>query len=351
MSESIRSYQGHVDNFQGVMALLTWQDPVRTSIAFGECVGVLMLVQNGGILRFFLYVGYLALGVTALVEFATKFVTGGQSGLVSYFKPSKFLNINKEHLQSHADTIVAVVYEALYWARRVLDARDLKLTLMTFAGLFVVYGMTATVPFASMLTVFVVGAFTLPAFYLKFQKELDHAHGYFSNIFSDKANSARSQFMNSQFMNGLNPHLQKFRQTRDKLCVIFGITPGGGAPGAPPPAAAPAPMAAPPAPSVRSVKPPSMKAASVRSMKAPSAHGSAHGSVKSPSHFNSAMAAGAGAVGGAAIGAGAMGMAGSHGSVYSGHHGGGSDYGSDYYDEGSMYGSEYSYMSQQPPHH
>lgn len=325
MSESVRSYQLHVENFNGMMGLLTWQDPVRTSIAFGECLAVLALVQNGGILRFILYIGYFALGVTALVEFVTRWLNGGRSGLVTYFKPSQLIAVNKEHLQGHADTLVAATHEFLYWVRRVLDARDLKLTLTTFAGLWILYALTAVIPVSSMLMVGVIGAFTLPGLYYKFQAEFDHAHGHFAGIFNQ-----HYQNYHGQAMATLDPHIQRYRSTRDAFGTIF----GRGAGGAAPVAAAIPPPAAPRAPSVRSMRPPS-KAPSVRSMKA--------ASIRSQG-MNPAMAAGAGALGGAAVGAGGMAMADQ-----------GSYYGSEYYDEGSMYGSEYSYMSEgahhpPPPH-
>ena len=342
-AESIRSFDGHVQNFHGLMSLFCWENPIRSATAFVECLVLLAICQNNGLLRLILHLGYLAIGVTALTEFATKFLNGGRAGLISSYRPSRLISVNKEHLQHHADTIVAIGVEALYWLRRILDARDLKLTLVSFAGIWILYGITAAISFGTLATIVVILAFTLPAIYYRFKAELDHAHGHFSNIFNAKYTD-----MQGQFNTAAGPQLERIRAARDGVNTIFGY-PAAGAAAAVPVAAA-VPMMAPPvempasAPSIRSFRPPSVRAPSVHapSVRAPSIQRAQTApSIRSnKSGFNPAMAVGAGALGGAALGAGAMGMAGGHsngGSMY--EH---SEYGDSY--GGSAYGSE-SYIS------
>lgn len=313
-AESIRSHQGHLQAAQNVRSLLNWDDPIRTSTVLAECLVLLAIFQNGGVFRFILRMGYLAIGVTAFTEFATKFLSGGQSGLVSSFRPSRMIFVNKEHLQIHGDMIASVGVEVLYWVRRVIDARDLKLTAVSFVAIWFLYILTAIVPFSMMLTIAVILAFLLPPIYSRFTAELDHAHAYFSSILSNKY----SEYHN-HVATAVDPHLQTYRSARDTMGTVFGTNRSM------PPDAAPPPPMAPPSMRAPSVRAPSIKAQSIKA-----------GSIKSQGGFNPAMAVGAGALGGAALGAGAMAMGGGGGSA------GGSAYSGEYSDYGSYDDEEYS---------
>lgn len=229
-ADSVRSYEVHVESVQGLMAVLRWQNPVKSATAFAESLIFLFIIQNGNILRFILQLGYLIIGITALTEFITKFLNGGRAGLVSSFKPSRLILINKERLQEHSDSLVAIGEELLYWIRRVLDARDLKLTLTAFFLTWILYAVTAIAPFSSLATTAVILAFTVPAIYTRFQTELEHARGHFSNIINNKYAEVQDQ-VNIK----AGPQLEKIRAARQTIGGVFGYTQGNSSPAAPAP--------------------------------------------------------------------------------------------------------------------
>lgn len=216
-AESNRSYQVHVESVRGLMSVLRWENPVKSATVFIECLVILFLIQNGDILRLFLQLGYIAIGITALTEFITKFLNGGRAGLVSSFKPSRLIAINKERLQEHSDSLVSIGEELLYWVRRVLDARDLGLTLTAFFATWALYVVTAIAPFSSLATSAIVIAFTVPAIYSRFRNELTHARGHFSGLIEAKYSQVQGQ-VNAK----AGPQLEKIQAARNTLGTIFG---------------------------------------------------------------------------------------------------------------------------------
>jgi hypothetical protein len=347
-AESIRSYQEHIQTFNSASSIFNWEDPIRTATAFGECLVLLAIFQNADLLRFVLRLCYLFIGITALTEIGTKFLNGGHAGLVSSYRPSRLMPINKDHVQYHANMFATMFAEALYWVRRVVDARDLKLTGVSIFFLWFTYCLTAVFSVSSILSLLVIGAFTVPAIYTRFRVEIDHARGHLGGICTKHYNNYHNQIATAT-----QPHLSKVSAAWGS---VFGA--GAGAAAAPPAAAAPAA-----APSVRSMKAPSVRsvhpaAASIKSAKPASIKSAKPASVRSMKSssggVNPALVAGGAALGGAALGAGAMAMMGggskapsvagsmggapsTHGSAPMSVYSGGGSAGA------SMYGSEYSY--------
>ena len=331
-AESIRSYQEHIQTFNGASSIFNWEDPIRTATAFGECLVLLAIFQSADFLRLVLRLCYLFIGITALTEIGTKFLNGGKAGLVSSYRPSRLMPINKDHVQYHANMFATMFAEVLYWVRRVVDARDLKLTGVSVFCLWFTYCLTAVFPVSSILSLLVIGAFTVPAIYTRFRAEIDHARGHLGGI----CNKHYSTYHN-QITSATQPHISKVSEVWG---TVFGAGAGAGAG-----AAAAAPAAA--APSVRSMKAPSVRSAHPGSIK--SAKPASVRSMKSGGGgANPALVAGGAALGGAALGAGAMAMMGGgskapsvapsmRGSVPPSVYSGGGSAGA------SMYGSEYSY--------
>ncbi|KAF5095444.1 hypothetical protein D0Z00_003140 [Geotrichum galactomycetum] len=328
-AESIRSYQEHVQTFNGASSIFNWEDPIRSATAFGECLVLLAIFQSADLLRLVLRLCYLFIGITALTEIGTKFLNGGNAGLVSAYRPSRLMPINKDHVEYHANMFATMFSEALYWVRRVVDARDLKLTGVSIFFLWFTYCLTAVFPVSSILSFLVIGAFTIPATYTRFRTEIDHMRGHLGGICTKHYHNYQNQIATAT-----QPHLSK-------VTAAWGNVFGG--------AAAAAPAAA--APSVRSMKAPSVRsvhtaAASIKSAKPASMKSVKPASVRSMKSSgggaNTALVAGGAALGGAALGAGAMAMMGggapsTHGSVPASVYSGGGSAGA------SMYGSDYSY--------
>lgn len=292
-AESIRSYQEHVQTFNVASSLFLWEDPIRSATAFGECLVLLAIFQSADLLRLVLRTFYLFIGITAATEIATKFLNGGHAGLVSSYRPSRLMPINKEHVQYHANLFATMFSEALYWVRRVVDVRDLRLSGISIFSLWFLYCLTAAISVSSILTMLVITAFTFPPIYMRFRAEIDHARGHIGGICTQHYNSYHDQFTSAT-----QPH---FSKVSTALGTVFGT-------GAAPAAAAP---------SIRSMKAPSVKsvhpAASIKSAKPASVKPAKPASVrsmKSGGGMNPAMVAGGAALGGAALGAGAMAMMG-----------------------------------------
>lgn len=257
------------------------------------------------------------------MEVVTKSLGGGNNGLVSSFKPSRFLMVDPAHIQYHAQTYASFVSESLYWLRRIIDAKDAKLTTMAIFSLFVLYILTMMVSLPSLLTILLITAFTFPPTYNRYRPEMDHAYGQISSVFGGHYSNYQGQFNTMTA-----PHFEKVRAAQNSIGSFFGR--GGGAPvpaaaaaaAAPVPAAvAPVPVEAPPvvaaasehAPSIRSMKAPSVKSSHSARSKAPSVRTMSAPSIRSvrskASGMNPAMLAGGAALGGAALGAGGMALA------------------------------------------
>lgn len=265
MSESVFSLEMHRQNISLLRPLLLWENPTRTAIVFAEIVTVLLMAQNSEFLRIVLRVIYYSLGLTVGLEVITNFLSGGRGGVISSFRPSKaFLQpINRDQIHYHSHVIASVVDECSYWFKRVFDARDPKLTVMTVVGLWILHNISYGVSISQLLTIVVIGAFLIPPIAHRYNHNLSHAYGYFSSAAGQHINQ-----LTGKVNENVGPHLSWSKNLYATIASIFGI--GGAATGA---AAAPQEPAK--APSVKSMnigepslhsRAPSMRTPSVRSM-------------------------------------------------------------------------------------
>lgn len=348
MSESVRSLDMHRQNVSLLRPLLLWENPTRTAIVFAEIMTVLFMAQNSEFLRMILRIIYYSLGVTVALEVVTNFLSGGRGGIVSSFRPSKALlqPINRDQIHYHSNAIASIVDECSYWFKRVFDARDPKLTMMTIGGLWFLHNISYGVSLSQLFTVIVIGAFIIPPIVHRYHHNLNHAYGYFSSAAGQQYNQ-----LTGKVNQNVGPHLDWGRSIYEKFANIFGVGAVGAgaaaaAAAAPPP---PAPVERAPsvrAPSVRSMsigapsihsrapsmRAPSMRAPSMRapSMRAPSMHGDAM-----------SMRSGMPPQGMGSIRSGMMGSRPQ--SIYS-------DYEGSYMSDGMSYMSRNTGRSQLPPH-
>lgn len=259
MSESVRSFELHRQNVSSVKPLLMWEDPLRTGLTLFELLVVMLMFQNSDFLRLVLRLVYFCLGATLFLELVTKFLSGGQTGLVSTFRPSRtFLHtVSRDQIQSRSNTIAAVLEEAVYWFKRAFDARDTTFTLSAFIAIWVFYISSYVVPVSTLFMLCLIGAFTLPVLTLRLEAQIAMARAYGYGL--------------------AQPHIDTFNSKMDNAhpyvkYVYGGISNqlgGGGGGGGPGPAAPATAAAAAAAAEVASVRAPSMRAPSAR---APSVH-------------------------------------------------------------------------------
>lgn len=217
-STSFSQQQKHVQRVDSLLSLLRWQNPVKSATILSELLVLLLFIHNDWrFLHSLLQIAYVTIGLVALTEAVTKFLNGGQAGLVSSFRPSRYVVIGSAQLQAHAGYIVVIAEELLYWIQRVLDATELRITITSFVFIFFVHRITAIVPFYPLINAVVIGAFTVPAIYARFQSEIDHANNYFANIFGEKVDLVKSE-INTKAAS----QIEFVNSTRQSVGVIFG---------------------------------------------------------------------------------------------------------------------------------
>ncbi|KAF5095036.1 hypothetical protein D0Z00_003298 [Geotrichum galactomycetum] len=217
-ANTLSQQEKHIQRVDSLLSLLRWQNPVKSATILAELFLLLSLIHNDWrILHSLLQLAYVVIGLVALTEAVTKFLNGGNAGLVSSFRPSRYVVIGSAQLQAHASYIVVIAEELLYWIQRVLDVTELGVTITAFISTFIIYQITAIMPFYPLINVVVLGAFTIPAIYARFQPEIDHANDYFANIFGQKVDHVKAE-INTKAAS----QIEFVKTTRNSVGAIFG---------------------------------------------------------------------------------------------------------------------------------
>ncbi|KAF5117937.1 hypothetical protein DUD61_004440 [Geotrichum candidum] len=247
-ASTLSQQQQHIKRVDSLLSLLRWQNPVKSATILTELILLLFLIHNDWrFLHSLLQLVYVAIGLVALTEAVTKFLNGGNAGLVSSFRPSRYVVIGSTELQAHAGYLVVIAEELLYWIQRVLDVTELRVTITAFVSTFIVHRITAIVPFYPLINAVVIGAFTIPAIYARFQPEIDHANSYFANIFGEKVDHVKAE-INTKAAS----QIEFVKTTRNSVGAIFGHSDAKvAAPAAPAAAPAAAPVSQAPAAAVK----------------------------------------------------------------------------------------------------
>ncbi|AGO10350.1 AaceriABL105Wp [[Ashbya] aceris (nom. inval.)] len=173
--------------------LLLWRNPVETGKVFGGLLVGLLVLKKVNLVTFFLRVLYTTLFLSSAVEFASKFVLG--QGLVTKYGGQECPNV-AAMLRPKLEAALGRLPAYQTQVRRLVFAASPQ---QTFKAAGLLYVLHILVSFFSVWTLgllSVVGAFTVPVVYHKYQREIDDAVQ--QGLTLAKAKSAEAQKMASE---------------------------------------------------------------------------------------------------------------------------------------------------------
>lgn len=203
--------------------VLTWSDPVHSGTVLLQILATLFIVRYGNLLRLFLRTTYWAIAVTGIAEFLTRQIHQSDQGMVSSYRPSRYINVSHVTIEKFASRAARHVNECLNELNKIFDAEDLSLSLVAFFATVFMYILTSCVSVSALLFIATLAAFTLPRLYLQFQKEIDQVidivqkelHKHYSNVHSQAKAAA-------------GPHLEKVQQQVSSVASSLGYSSGRG---------------------------------------------------------------------------------------------------------------------------
>ncbi|AAS50666.1 ABL105Wp [Eremothecium gossypii ATCC 10895] len=177
---------GHCD-------LLLWRNPVETGKVFGGLLVALLVLKKVNLVTFFLRVLYTTLFLSSAVEFASKFVLG--QGLVTKYGVQECPNV-AGMLRPKLEAALARLPAYQTQVRRLVFAASPQQTFKAAGLLYVLHILVSFFSVWTLALLSVVGAFTLPVVYHKYQREIDDA--VHQGLALAKAKSAEAQKMASE---------------------------------------------------------------------------------------------------------------------------------------------------------
>lgn len=168
--------------------LLTWKDPIKSGQVFGGIVFALISIKTINLINVIFRLGAVTLFVAAAAEYAGKLTTG--VGFVTRFRPE----YQKSDIPAKYASHVATVLEKLQLeSQKILYAKDIEVTLKSAGICYFMYKLTALISLWSLAFLSVITAFTVPALYEKYQKEIDTAVADYSKLAKEKALDVQKQ--------------------------------------------------------------------------------------------------------------------------------------------------------------
>jgi hypothetical protein len=202
-------------------AILTWENPVRSGTVLAEILGVLFVLSCGSLLRLGLKLVYWSIALTGGLEFVTRQIHGSNSGVVSSYRPSRFINVNQAVLEKYTSKAISCVSCTVSDLKKLLDAEDLGLSLAAFLTVYFAYLLIGCMSIPTILILFTVGAFAVPPLYLKFQKEID----VFIDFLYKEANKRYGE-LHGHVKKAAAPHLEMARGHLNTLAAKVGYNRG-----------------------------------------------------------------------------------------------------------------------------
>jgi hypothetical protein len=106
--------------------LLSWENPRASAIAYGSIILFIFAARYLDILRYFFRLTWLTLGVTVLVEGASKLLLS--HGIISGARPKKYYTVSKETLESLSGDVHELINFFIIEAQRIVFAENLSAT-------------------------------------------------------------------------------------------------------------------------------------------------------------------------------------------------------------------------------
>ncbi|CAN6670915.1 hypothetical protein TRVA0_044S00122 [Trichomonascus vanleenenianus] len=195
-----------------IPSVLTWNDPVRSGSVFGYILAILFVTRYFNLLRLALRLSYWAIGATALLEFVTRHLKGGKNGVVSSYRPSRYITVSRHTVEKYTTRLINLSSDVAHEGKKVLDAEDLSVSAIAFVVVLAAYLLTGCVSLSTLAFIATIGAFTIPRLYLQFEKEIDEVAAQIHKEATTQYEKAADQVKKAA-----GPHIEK---ARTQVCGV-----------------------------------------------------------------------------------------------------------------------------------
>ncbi|KAL2410799.1 hypothetical protein ABEF95_001248 [Exophiala dermatitidis] len=151
--------------------LLSWKNKRATGITYLGLVAFIFACRYLPILRYFLKITWMTLGVVTLAEASSKLVMG--SSVAGAVRPRRYYKIPKETLEASLDDLENLINFFVIEGQRIVFAENVPVTAAAFLSAFVTYYLIKLLPFWGVALVAANVAFLGPLIYLENRELID----------------------------------------------------------------------------------------------------------------------------------------------------------------------------------
>lgn len=202
--------------------ILTWHDPIKSGTLFGELLAILLVLRYGNLLRVSLRLIYWSIGLTTVAEYVSRKFYGSKKGLVSSYKPSRFIGVSQSSLEVRATKLAHCFADSFASVKHVIDGEDLCLSSFIFLSAVVGYILTGFLSMSGLLLLTLVSSFSIPPIYLQFQHQIDDLIDVAHKELGDKYDKVHKQVSDAA-----EPHITKAKTHINKFSSTLGLNRGG----------------------------------------------------------------------------------------------------------------------------
>ncbi|QSL65230.1 hypothetical protein MERGE_002539 [Pneumocystis wakefieldiae] len=160
--------------------LFTWKHPRTSGSVLGGVTLLLLLSNTIDIPRLILRTAWIVFASSTVIEITGRSLFKQHSGFISQFAPASFYSISRKSLNNVIDKTFDLINFALYGIQELIFARKIKNTAIAFIVSWISFVLVQFLSFVHTLLLGILLAFTVPSFYIKYQKTIDK---YFKSIF------------------------------------------------------------------------------------------------------------------------------------------------------------------------
>ncbi|KTW28954.1 hypothetical protein T552_01584 [Pneumocystis carinii B80] len=159
--------------------LFTWKYPRTSGSVLGGVTLLLLLSNTVDIPRLILRTAWIVFASSTVIEITGRSLFKQHNGFISQFAPTSFYSISRTSLTNVIDKTCDLINFALYGFQELLFARKIRHTATAFIVSWISFVLVQFLSFVHTLLLGVLLAFTVPLFYIKYQKTIDK---YFKSV-------------------------------------------------------------------------------------------------------------------------------------------------------------------------
>lgn len=156
-------------------SILTWSNPKETGLLLGQLLLLWTVLSSTFTLRLFLRLSYWVVGALSFAEFASRKLQNSKTGVVSSYRPSRFLRIEDKKIDAFAQQVAGSIRKGYSGIEHVVDARDPTKGFSLSAVFWLSYKLLGAFSLKALFLFAIVALFSLPRLYLEFQEPIDNS--------------------------------------------------------------------------------------------------------------------------------------------------------------------------------